>query len=51
MSTHPAYFVMYLLALICFGLAAAHLTVPRIDWVAAGLFLATLPTVLALGQA
>jgi hypothetical protein len=48
---HPFYFVLYLLALICFALATFGVAVQRVNLVALGLFLALLPTVLALAQA
>jgi hypothetical protein len=53
---HPFYFVLYLLALICFALATINVEITvmsrvRINLVAVGLFLALLPTVLALAQA
>lgn len=50
MQAHPFFFVLYLLALICFGLATFGVPVRRVNLIAAGLFLALLPTVLALAQ-
>ena len=50
MHAHPFYFVLYLLALVCFGLATANVPA-RVNLIALGLFLWLLPTVLELAQA
>lgn len=49
---HPAIaFVLYLLALVCFVLAAASVAVKRVNLVALGLALVTLVWVVQSGQA
>ena len=50
MHAHPLYFVLYLVALVCFGLATANKPV-MVNLIALGLFLWLLVTVLELAQA